>query len=219
MKNLKCLCICFLMMFMLSLSVTGVSANTNQSFDTNAIELFNDMQEEVDNSLTLVDNKYVYNEDDIYKIVSSYDVDSINEYFGTDFTTKSLADKMITKIDEYVYTPEISLRGTYYNRNYKTVGWNYNRWFTSQSMTNTWVRELEFASEVQGDASILAGCVSLIPGYGGAGVASLGWAITSKWNSSFAAALEKANRAGGLVSDVNTIIPYYTITAQINFYE
>ncbi|MFV0380853.1 MAG: hypothetical protein ACK5KR_01255 [Breznakia sp.] len=94
------------------------------------IEKFNELQRDIDKALQISDNKYIFDQAEITKIVidSNFDFHAYNAYFNTNYTKESFADIVINMIEntDLEYQPEddntCSVCGTYCGKNGTSSG-------------------------------------------------------------------------------------------------
>ncbi len=203
----------------LSVSIMNVSANEkpiNQQFD--------ELQERITESLQDNGSHYVYDKEKISSWINQLDVKALNDFYGTNYTLDSLKTKIFNSIDsinlqENKEAGIIGARGTYCGRNYKTKGWNYERWFTNYNNTNVWANALDRDSS---GGAVVSGALSIlgaIPGFQGVGIAGTLLGLNATWRGFFKSALMANNGVCGVVSDINIFTSIYTVRSQSNFYE
>lgn len=219
MKNLKRIIVLALALCLFTPSFSTINAKSDiqEAVEITEVEKFNNIQDQITKSLSVNDDAhYVYDKEYVSNLLKTINFKQLNEELGTSYTLDTLRKSIYSDLDTFIVKPEIQTRGTYYNRNYVTEGWNYNRWFTSESKTKQWIKELRSPAGFW--ASVGLSCLATIPGFHVLGVLGTLGSLADKWDKSFAAALEKKNRAGGVVADVNKYTAVYTITAQVNWY-
>lgn len=216
-------------LFLVICAMITISINaTEESIETR----FNELQDEITESLDIDEenDKYIYNANYISSLVNNFDVDELNDFYETDYTKESLTSFIIYRLDtvkpsQAIPTPlnsteEInacSANSTYCGRNFYSTGWNYERFFTERSITQTWIRYLrEGATQAMFEALL---------GAATSGTSAASWALTfmsaasGLWKNGFAKALEYNNNLSncGVVADINTFTTAYTVWSQPNF--
>lgn len=206
--------------------INAKNDNTDKSKDI-ILEEYKQMEEKINEQLTVVNNEYLYteqNKEAITSIIKSFDVKALNQNFGTNYTTKTLTEKIINEIDTsysgIIYMSEedgensnCSVRSRYCNRAYVEEGWNYNRaWMTEENSD-------KFAAQLS-DTGYLNSVVGFGAGFFGPAGIALGavMGLSSIYCSMLSSDIYRLNRGGcGTVVDTNKFVPYYEVESQIDF--
>lgn len=211
------ICLCMSLLFISPVAASERAIQETE--ESNAIILeFNEIQDNITDSLSIEGNHYTYNSDFINSLFYGFDVDKFNEATGKNYTLEGLKSDIYNALDTYVISNQVSTYGTYYNRNATEEGWNYWRWYMSESKTNEMISSLTNASTGELGASVILGIISLLPGAGALGLAGLAATLKSGWNGLYRQSLINVNGPGGTVTDINKFTSYYTVVRQTDFY-
>lgn len=192
-------------------------------------EDFNKLQSEIDKVLLIENNHYVFNENEVYKVVSDYNFDfnTFNKYYETNYTSDTFAKYAIVLIKDadLSYKPIESsdvceINGTYCGRNANTSGWNYNRYYRNKSKSAEAINNLRNAANTAGDIGVGIDVIEKIfPGITSA--FGIGAKISEWYLDTLADAIASNNKDGdcGTVTDINKFTTVFTVWSQKEFVE
>lgn len=202
-KSALCLFLCLTIM-----GIVPVNAN-EKGKGNDIVEEFQKLQDDIDESLTVDSNgKYVFTEVSIRNKVKAFDVKSLNDYYGTEYTNDSLADSMIKAIEEFQFSEKemenYPVVCTADNCGINRVDgyWNFRRYFCDYNKTNEWIKE-------ERNQANFDDVLGLFVPFG-----SIPLFVNSKYCNLLADALASNNGDCGTITDINTFTSAFTVVPQ-----
>lgn len=203
--------------FILFLTFSPVNA-TSSSLSNNSSD-FEVLQDKISETLTLVSDRYVFDEAFIKNLVFQFDVESFNAQYGLHYTNQSLFDSIINEISEYRYSNQITMRSTYCNTDKEVSGWNYTRTFASKKSTNYYITSLRNYAKIIAAAGATGTAITApVPPldiFEGA-IGTLGYLYYDSFADWLAYNNDKSSGCG-TIFDINKFTFVYTIWNQIEF--
>ena len=180
-------------------------------------DLFIELQNNITESMTVRDGKYIYDEEVISSLINLSDV----KFENINFTKEDFIEIAIKNIQETDLTENYLTRGIYCNSNFNAGGWNYTRAFASKSVTEGDIADLTYAANNWGLVAAGAGSATMFTGPVGAAFFA-GFALGAGWNSWYASTLAnsltvKNNGRCGTVTDINKYTTVFTVWSQEEF--
>lgn len=189
---------------------------------------FMNMQNEITNSLSLKDGKYVYNEEVIKEIVNAYDFTEYNKKFNSSWTKQSFFDLAMKNIKEFEDVKKMngscpidtngSVRATMCGQNWESSGWNYVRVARDKNGANKLANEMEDAAALCGVMGV-AGAATVISVPALAAIMGVASGISQAYFNSYARWIRYNNdlTSCGIVTDQNKFTAVFDIWTQPEF--
>lgn len=204
----------------------NIPDSTWTSNDTEAIDEFNEMQDQITKSMVLKDGKYEYDYDVVRDIVYNFEFTKVNNQLGTNWNHENFLEEAINLIDNFenkesseAFASTCSAtRAAGCDENWESSGWNYGRTAMDTDTTTYYATLSEnYSVGAVGLGSVAARMTALVPILSGILFAAGG--ATGFYYSSFASWLRYNNSLTdcGTVVDINKFTFVYTIWTQPEF--
>ena len=159
--------------------------------ETKIINEFNQLQQDIDNTLIIENEKYIFDADKIESVIntSNFDFEELQRVTGINYTKSSFFEAVMYQIQNTVPSItyekstvcEVTPYGTYCGRNAVEHGWNYERKFSDKANStrdaNIWLDLYEqnmnkyHFDDIRNIQAVLPAWASILVGIGSSGAA------------------------------------------------
>ena len=211
----------FLSILIFAASFTNISAheddghyladtNLSTSEEDQVMLEFDKLQKDIDDTLRVIDGKYIYEYSTVKEIINSFDFSKLNKKLGTSFTKESFLEEVIHSLEntEAVQSNSRKKRASSCNVSKDDSRWNSIRLFIKSSDVPKVTKELRRKNAVEGAGHFLPGFSMIINAVNKLGEAN---------RELQAKTAERMNTGCGIVYDVNKFTGYWFIKDQKDY--